>query len=58
MVQTLEPRPSPIDRRIGGILFAVIGALAAAWLGGRRNEAALRRRTADRLRPLTDRAAT
>ena len=49
MARSIERRPLPAVR---GLAYGAIGALAAAWLWSRRGEAALHRRTAERLRPL------
>lgn len=54
MAQGLERRPSPVIRKAA---IVALGAVALAWLWNRRGDAALRRRTADRLRPLHDRRA-
>jgi hypothetical protein len=55
MARSIDSRPLPAAR---GLAFGAMAALAAAWLWSRHGEAALHRRTAERLRPLTGRHRT
>ena len=55
MTRSIERTSSPAAR---GLAYCAIGTLAAAWLWSRRGEAAMHRRTAERLRPLPGRHRT